>query len=52
MTLDAYAECHNFKSIMLNFTILSVVMLNVLRLNAVAPLFLSVLVFVIEDKPS
>jgi hypothetical protein len=27
-------------------------MLNVLRLNVVAPLFLLVLVFAIEDKPS
>jgi hypothetical protein len=31
---------------------LHVVMLNVIMLNAVASLFLSVLVFAIEDKPS
>ncbi len=40
------------KSIMLNVIMLSVVKQNVIRVNVVASLFLSVLVFAIEDKPS
>jgi hypothetical protein len=37
MTLSAYAECGFFKSIMLNVFKVSVIILNVIRLNVIAP---------------
>ena len=38
MTLDAYAECHIFFTIMQSVIMLSVIMLSVIILSVVAPL--------------